>query len=84
MGARKSYFDIGTSSSGNTTKNEFVASRTISLSVRIDKCIAYVIIGDMKFHPRDMDGVNQARRLSSFKSSLDLSEVRADSNNLSR
>ncbi len=55
--AKKSFFDIGTISSLQTTMHAFAAPRIPQVSVLIDKDIVDVIIGEMLFHPKDMDGI---------------------------
>jgi hypothetical protein len=54
------------------------------LRVLIDKDIADVIIGEMMFHPEDMDGITRTRLLESFVSTLDSSEDAADAGDVSR
>jgi hypothetical protein len=49
--AKKSFFDICTISSSQTTMHAFAAPRTPQLRVLIDKDIVDVIIGEMMFHP---------------------------------
>ncbi|CAK9204250.1 unnamed protein product [Sphagnum troendelagicum] len=68
---KKSFFDNGTVSSSQTTMHAFVAPRTPQVSVLIDKDIVDVIIGEMMFHPEDMDGITRARLLESFVPTLD-------------
>jgi hypothetical protein len=55
--AKKSLFDIGTISSSQTTMHAFSAPGTPQLRVLIDKDIVDVIIGEMMFHPEDLDGI---------------------------
>jgi hypothetical protein len=54
------------------------------LRVLIDKDIVDVIIGEMMFHPEDMDGITRARLLESFVPTLDSSEDGADAGDVSR
>jgi hypothetical protein len=76
--AKKSFFDIGTISGSQTTMHAFAAPRTPQLRVLIDNNIVDVIIGEMMFHPDDMDGITRARLLKSFVPTLDSSEGAAD------
>jgi hypothetical protein len=46
----------------------FAAPRTPQLRVLIDKDIVDVIVGEMMFHPEDMDGITRARLPESFVS----------------
>jgi hypothetical protein len=82
--AKKSVFDIGTISGSQTTMHAFAAPRTPQLRVLIDKDIVDVIIGEMMFHPEDMDGITRARLLESFVPTLDSSEDAADVGVVSR
>jgi hypothetical protein len=82
--AKKSFFDIGTIFSSQTTMHAFAAPRTPQVSVLIDKDIVDVIIGEMMFHPEDMDGITQARLLESFVPTLDSSEDAIDAGKVSR
>jgi hypothetical protein len=75
---KKSFFDIGTIPGSQTTMHAFAAPRTPKLRVLIDKDIVDVIIGEMMFHPEDMDGITRARLLESFVRTLDSSEDAAD------
>jgi hypothetical protein len=52
--------------------------------VFIDKDIIDVIIGEMMFHPEDMERITRARLLESFVPTLDSSEDAADAGNVSR
>ncbi|KAH9576038.1 hypothetical protein CY35_01G142300 [Sphagnum magellanicum] len=72
--AKNSFFDNGTISGSQTTMHAFVAPRTPQVSVLIDKDIVNVIIGEMMFHPEDMDEIIRARLLESFVPTLDSSE----------
>jgi hypothetical protein len=60
------------------------APRIPQLRVLIDKDIVDVIIGEMMFHPEDVDGITRARLLESFVSTLDSSEDAADAGDVSR
>jgi hypothetical protein len=82
--SKKSFFDIGTISSSQTTMNAFAAPRTPQLRALIDKDIVDVIIGEMMFHPEDMDGITRARLLESFAPTLDSSEDAANAGVVSR
>jgi len=82
--AKKSFFDNGTISGSQTTMHAFVAPRTPQVSVLIDKDIVDVIIGEMMFHPEDMDGITRARPLESFVPTLDSSEDTPDASDVSR
>jgi hypothetical protein len=62
----------------------FAAPRTPQVRVLIDKDIVEVIIGEMMFHPEDMDGITRARLLESFVPILDSSEDAADADDVSR
>jgi hypothetical protein len=62
----------------------FAAPRTPQLRVLIDKDIVDVIIGEMMFHPEDMDGITRSRLLESFVPTLDSSEDAADASDVSR
>jgi hypothetical protein len=62
----------------------FAAPCTPQLRVLIDKDIVDVIIGEMMFHPEDMDGTTRARLLESFVPTLDSSEDAADAGDSSR
>jgi hypothetical protein len=81
--AKKSFFDIGTISGSQTTMHAF-AARTPPVRVLIDKDIVDVIIGEMMFHPEDMDGTTRALLLESSVPSLDSSEGAADAGDVSR
>ncbi len=74
VSAKKSFFDIGTISSSQTTMHAFAAPRTPQVNVLIDKDIVDVIIGEMMFHPEDMDGITWAHLLKSFVPTLDSSK----------
>jgi hypothetical protein len=50
----------------------------------MDKEIVDVIIGEMLFHPEDMDGITRARLLESFVPTLDSSEDAAGASDVSR
>jgi len=82
--ANKSFFDNGTISGSQTTMHAFVAPRTPQVSVLIDKDIVDVIIGEMMFHLKDMDGITRARLLESFVPTLDSSEDATDVGDVSR
>jgi hypothetical protein len=69
--AKKSFFDVGTISGSQTTMHAFAAPRTPQLRVLIDKDIVDAIIGEMMFHPEDMDGITRACLLESFVPTLD-------------
>jgi hypothetical protein len=71
--AKKSFFDVGTIFGSQTTMHAFAAPRTAQLRVLIDKDIVDVIIGEMIFHPEDVDGITRARLLENFVPTLDLS-----------
>jgi hypothetical protein len=62
----------------------FAAPRTPQVSVLIDKDIVDVIVGEMMFHPEDMDEITRARLLESFVPTLDSSENAADADDISR
>jgi hypothetical protein len=62
----------------------FAAPRTPQVNVLIDKDIVNVIIGEMMFHPEDMDGITRARLLESFMPTLDSSKDAADAGDVSR
>jgi hypothetical protein len=62
----------------------FAAPRARQLRVLIDKDIVDVIIGEMMFHPEDMDGITRARLLENFVPTLDSSEDAADAGDFSR
>jgi hypothetical protein len=62
----------------------FATPRTPQVSVLIDKDIVDVIIGEMMFHPEDMDEITRARLLESFASTLDSLEDAADAGDVSR
>jgi hypothetical protein len=62
----------------------FAAPRTPQLRVLIDKGIVGVIIGEMMFHPEDMDGITRARLLESFVPTLDSSEGAEDTGDVCR
>jgi hypothetical protein len=82
--AKKPFFDNGTIFGSQTTLHAFAAPRTPQLRVLIDKDIVDVIIGDMMFHPEDMDGITRARLLECFVPTLDSSEDAADAGDVSR
>ena len=71
--AKKSFFDIGSSSGSQATLHAFSGPHSIPLCTLIDKYIVDIIIGDMMFHPEDMDGNTQARLLEIFAPNLDSS-----------
>ena len=54
---KKSFFDIGRSSGSQATLHAFSGPHRIPLCTLIDKDIVDIIIGNMMFHPEDMDGV---------------------------
>ena len=81
--AKMSFFDIGTSTGSQATMHAFVGPHSLPLRALIDKDIVDVIIGEMMFHPEDMDGVSRARLLTSFVPTLDSSEE-ADAGDISR
>jgi hypothetical protein len=81
--AKESFFDIVTISGSQTTMHAFSAPRTPQLRVLIDKDIVDVIIGEMMFHPEDIDGIPRARLLESFAPTLDSSEDGADAGDVS-
>jgi hypothetical protein len=62
----------------------FAAPRTPQLRVLTDKDIVDVIIGEMMFHPEDLDGITRTRLLESFVPTLDSSEDEADAGDVSR
>ena len=68
------------------TGNDACISGPHSLPLRalINKDIVDIIIGDIMFHPEDMDGITQARLLASFVPTLYSSEDAADMGNVSR
>jgi hypothetical protein len=61
----------------------FAAPRTPQVRVLIDKDIVDVLIGEMMFHPENMDGITRARLLESFAATLDASEDAADAGDVS-
>jgi hypothetical protein len=77
-------FDIGTISGSQTTMHAFAAHCAPQLRALIDKDIVDVIIGEMMFHPEDMDGITRARLLESFVPTLESSEDAADAGGVSR
>jgi hypothetical protein len=81
---KKSFFDIGTIPGSQITMYAFAAPCTPYLRVLIDKDIVDFIIGEMMFHPEDMDGIARARLLESFVPTLDSSEDAADAGDFSR
>lgn len=81
---KKSFFEIGSSSGSQTTMHAFAGPRSIPLRALVDKDIVDIIIGDMMFHPEDMDGTTRARLLSSFVPTLDSSEDAANASGISR
>ena len=81
--AKKSFFDIGSSSGSQATLHAFTRPCIIPLRTLIDKDIVDIIIGNMVFHPEEMDGVTQARLLERFVPTLYSSEDAADSGNVS-
>ena len=83
-GAKKSFFEIGSSSGSQATLHAFAGPRSLPLRTLIDKDIVDIIIGDMMFHPEDMDGITRARLLARFVPTLDLSEDAADAGDVSR
>jgi hypothetical protein len=83
-GAKKSFFDIGTISGSQTTMHASAAPRTPQIRVLMDKANVDVIIGEMMFHPEDMDGITRARLFESFVPALDSSEDAADAGDVSR
>jgi hypothetical protein len=83
VSAKKSFFDNGTISGSQTTMHAFAAPRIPQVSVLIDKDILDVIIGEMMFHPEDMDEITRARLLESFVPTLDSSEDAGDAGNVS-
>jgi hypothetical protein len=82
--AKKSFFDIGTISGPQTTMHAFAAPRTPQLRVLMDNDIVDVTIGEMMFHPEDMDGITRARLLERFVPTLDSSEDAANAGDVSR
>jgi hypothetical protein len=82
--AKKSFFDIGTISGSQTKMHAFAAPRTPQLRVLIDKDIVDVIIGEMMFHPEDMDGITRARLLECLVPTINSSEDAADAGDVSR
>jgi hypothetical protein len=62
----------------------FAAPRIPQVSVLIDKDIVDVIIGEMMFHPEDMDGITRARLFESFVPTVDSSEDAADAGNVNQ
>jgi hypothetical protein len=82
--AKKSLFDISTISGSQTTMHAFSAPLTPQLRVLIDKDIVDAIIGEMMFHPEDMDGITRARLLEIFVPTLDSSEDAVDTGDVSR
>ena len=81
--AKRTFFGIGTISGSQTTMHAFATPRTPQLHFLIDKDIVDVIIGEMMFHPKDMDGITQACLLKSFVPTLNSSEDAADASNVS-
>jgi hypothetical protein len=84
VSAKKSFFDIGTISSSQTTMHAFAAPCTPQVNVLIDKDIIDVIIGEMMFHLEDMDKITRACLLESFVPTVDSSEDAADADDVSR
>jgi hypothetical protein len=82
--AKNSFFHIGTISGSQTTMHAFAAPLTPQLRVLIDKDIIDVIIGEMMFHPEDVDGITRARLLESFVPTLDSPDDAEDSGDGSR
>ena len=54
-GTNNLFFDIGGSSGSQATMHVFTGPHTLPLRALIDKDIVNIIIGDMMFHPEDMD-----------------------------
>jgi hypothetical protein len=83
--AKKSFFAIGTISGSQTTMHAFAAPCNPQLRVLIDKDIVDdVIIGEMTFHPEDMDGITRVRLLEIFAPTLDSSEDAANAGDVNR
>ena len=56
-GAKKSFFDIGSSSGSQATMHAFAGPHGLPLRALIDKDIVDIIIGDIMLHPEDMYGI---------------------------
>ena len=82
-GKKKLFFNIGSISGSQATMHVFASPHSLPLGALIDNYIVDIIIGDMMFHPEDMDGITQARLLASFVLTLDSSEDAADAGNVS-
>ena len=80
---KKSFFEIGSSSGSQATLHAFSGPHSIPLRMLINKDIVDIIIGDMMFHPEDMDGVTRARLIAIFVPTLDSSEDAAESGDVS-
>ena len=81
--AKKTFFDIGSSSRSHAMMHAFSRPRVLPLRLLINKDIINVIIGNMMFHPEDKNGISRSHLLSSFAPTLDLSENAADAGNIS-
>ena len=82
-GTKNSFFGIGSRSGSQTTMHTFAGPHTLPLRALINKDIVNIIIGDMMFHPEDMDWINLAHLIASFVPTLDSSEDAADAVNVS-
>ena len=83
-GAKKTFLKIGNSSGSQATMNAFDGPHSLPLRALIDKDIVNIIIGNMMFHPEDMDKITRARLLGSFVLTLYSSADAVDAGNVSR
>lgn len=70
---RKSLFSVG-QNGAQASIHVFMAPGFLPIYLFIDAMIVEIIIGDMLFHPYDIDGVSHIRALVHFKPTLDDSE----------
>ena len=64
--ARAVFFDVATQSTNQMTMFTFGEARRSSIQFLFDRGIIEVIIGDMMWHPDDIDGLTHARMMAPF------------------
>ena len=70
--ARAVFFDAATQSTGQMTMFAFGEARRSSIRFLFDRDIIEVIIGEMMWHPDDIDGLTHARMMAPFTQYLAL------------
>ena len=83
-GANDYFFDIGSIYGLQTMLYAYAGPQSFPLHMLINKEIFDIILGNIMFHPKYLDGIPQSRFMESFVLTLDYSEDAADIGDISR